>query len=293
MSTDDDLLDFDAILRDDELSGPERALTALRAVPPPPAEVVANAVAAVAAAVRAAVVTGAAVLPVVDFGGKPAASASAASVFLNGVADKAAARRAVRAPYWKVVIHQAKAAGGIGATQTYITSRTGVYSITTPHKISFKSAKSAANTPVWSWSLGNGRVTWDQLDELPTDPAKLRARFAGETPALAAQDITGVLTDTPAGPQLRAALYRVLAGLKGVRLLGTGKDAVGRTGTLVSLDEPGNPARGRGTDTSMTFSALIDPRSAQVLQSEQHSGRSGALLSRVTYLSTGPVYKIS
>ncbi|WP_328671060.1 hypothetical protein [Streptomyces sp. NBC_00328] len=47
----------------------------------------------------------------------------------------------------------------------------------------------------------------------------------------------------PSSPELRAALYEVLAGIPGIRLRGPAKDAAGRTGTAVELD--GDDRRGR------------------------------------------------
>lgn len=65
----------------------------------------------------------------------------------------------------------------------------------------------------------------------------------------------------PTSPRLRAALFRVLAGLPGVRLLGDRRDRLGRSGVAVALTLPGGPDRVREE-------LLFDPATSNVLQIE-------------------------
>src|SRR5690606_15654983 len=90
--------------------------------------------------------------------------------------------------------------------------------------------------------VGRAVLTPDELDDLPTDPAKLEVflldpEIQGET--LTGQKADGhlfdaaatLLTEAPASPELRAALYRVLADIASVRTTEKVTDPLGRTGT--------------------------------------------------------------
>jgi hypothetical protein len=87
--------------------------------------------------------------------------------------------------------------------------------------------------------LSNGPV---DLATLPTDPARLAALISSRKveggPPGPAEDFVQVgdlLRESTASPELRAALFKVAAGIPGVKLLGTVKDADGRSGIGVAF----------------------------------------------------------
>jgi len=115
-----------------------------------------------------------------------------------------------------------------------------------------------------------GPYNWSQLSTLPTDPAtlqpKLMADFGqGGGPTLF-EDIEFVLVDTPAPPEVRAALFKVDASIPGVKVTGRYTDPLGRTGIALRL--------GRST-------IVVDPASGTVID-ETESG------STVMYVTQGP-----
>jgi hypothetical protein len=100
---------------------------------------------------------------------------------------------------------------------------------------------------------------------LPTDPAALYAeivsRYDGssaskdEASLVALTDLAG--TNSPyLTPALRAAIYRAMALVPGVDVVGSGVDALGRTGTVLARTEPV-----RGTRAEF----ILDPATGQIL----------------------------
>lgn len=89
------------------------------------------------------------------------------------------------------------------------------------------------------------------------------------------------LRATGAPPAVRAALYRVLAELPGVELLGTTSDHEGRPGTGVAITAHGNR-------TVLIF----DPRTSQVLAEEIVDVANGDLVAWTSYLETSYVDSI-
>lgn len=87
---------------------------------------------------------------------------------------------------------------------------------------------------------GEGALTWDELDALPTDPVvldeQLRAGI-GEThdedDALFVM-VGDLLRESPASPELRRALWEVTARIPGITLVGDVTDAAGRPGVAVA-----------------------------------------------------------
>ncbi|GAA3929925.1 hypothetical protein GCM10023085_09120 [Actinomadura viridis] len=94
-------------------------------------------------------------------------------------------------------------------------------------------------------------VSMKDLRELPTDPKRLKASLlrsykghgteSSGTPMgpdlwlfTVAKDL---VTHMPVTPQVRGAAFRMLAGLPKVRAVGTVKDAQGRTGTAIGINE--------------------------------------------------------
>ncbi|GAA4581506.1 hypothetical protein GCM10023194_12970 [Planotetraspora phitsanulokensis] len=98
--------------------------------------------------------------------------------------------------------------------------------------------------------LAGTNVSFAELQTLPTTAAALKARlmqgYAGhgtesdepqDADAWLFQVTSGVLSDMPVKPAVRAAAYKVLAGLDGVRSLGEVTDALGRKGQGIGRAE--------------------------------------------------------
>lgn len=102
------------------------------------------------------------------------------------------------------------------------------------------------------WGAG---PDYAQLVRLPTDPGKLRrwierhAINPGSTCAPGISDchtfnfVESLLVGGPLPPQLSAALYRVIAGLPGMRLIGPTRDPLGRPGVAVGFFFKHQPGR--------------------------------------------------
>ena len=87
--------------------------------------------------------------------------------------------------------------------------------------------------------LSDGPV---DLSKLPTDPAQLAAMISSRKieggPPGPAEDFVQVgdlLRESDASPALRAALFKVAAGIPGVKLLGTVTDSDGRSGIAIAF----------------------------------------------------------
>jgi len=92
-----------------------------------------------------------------------------------------------------------------------------------------------------------GGTNLTQLQQLPTDPARLRElfleRLANERPApnsseldaLLFESMTQLLLDVPAPPKVRAAAFAVLAEIPGIHATGEVRDGQGRSGLGVEL----------------------------------------------------------
>ena len=87
-----------------------------------------------------------------------------------------------------------------------------------------------------------GSLHYEDLDALPTDVGALRAVIdaraaagGGATDYQRFSIVGDLLRETVGTPQLRAALYRVAAGLGGVELIGSVTDRAGRTGIAVAM----------------------------------------------------------
>ncbi|TDD79889.1 hypothetical protein E1293_22190 [Actinomadura darangshiensis] len=93
-------------------------------------------------------------------------------------------------------------------------------------------------------------VTMKDLRSLPSDPARLKAGLlrwyeghGTESDAPMASDewlytvARGLVMDMPVKPEVRAAGFRMLAGLPAVKSLGKATDPEGRTGNAIAVDE--------------------------------------------------------
>ncbi|HEY3479040.1 MAG TPA: hypothetical protein VGL02_09085, partial [Streptomyces sp.] len=248
--------------------------------------------------------TGIAVLPTVGFGGgKPAASANAVT-FLNDLADRTDA--AVRdghgdatalgrfhgAPYWKVSYDlfdsYSKRGSQTDRRAEYLSRIDGVrYDTFVDHPMDLDEMAGHFKPVPLAWSVGKQKVRIDGLDKLPTDTAALRAMLSsGQSAEYEWYDIEDLLGTAPINSKLRAALFRVLAQIPGVRLDGTRKDARGRSGTQISIKLSGTRA----------WTVLIEPRTATLLANGATDSANEPLLGTVhetrTYTGAGPAWKL-
>lgn len=86
-------------------------------------------------------------------------------------------------------------------------------------------------------------LTWDELDALPTEAGALKQLLVDGLPDTGHgpdydlwHQTVSLLRDSPAGPDLRRALWEVLATVPGVEVLGLTTDHAGREGTAVRAD---------------------------------------------------------
>ncbi len=118
-------------------------------------------------------------------------------------------------------------------------------------------------------------ATLDDVLALPSTSDELRARLlkvasgtapdASQVSALA-QISSGLLSDTPALPKVRAATYRLLAGLPGATVKHNVVDLAGRTGTAVGFSFPAY---------QLKLQLIIDPRTGKLLSSSHTGGKNG------------------
>ncbi|MER6943214.1 CU044_5270 family protein [Nonomuraea sp. NPDC000554] len=125
---------------------------------------------------------------------------------------------------------------------------------------------------------GLGQFTYQELQDLPTDPEDLRKLLCegsikladGRTgapkhcaePKGVLDQVFSVLADTPVPPKVRAGLMRLITDYPGVQRLGTVKDPLGRA--AVALAAPFESADGRGT---IQQQVLFDQRTGKLLGS--------------------------
>jgi hypothetical protein len=137
---------------------------------------------------------------------------------------------------------------------------------------------------------GNINVTFKRggysldLSHVPTDPAALQQlieqRKLEDGPPGDPETFTiigDLLRDSYAPPAVRSALYTVAAQLRGVQLIGSTHDRLGRAGTAVGYRSHG-----------YTHELIIDPQTSALL-AEQIVDNTGAVVDWTAYLSSGIV----
>ncbi|MGI5490913.1 CU044_5270 family protein [Microtetraspora malaysiensis] len=97
-----------------------------------------------------------------------------------------------------------------------------------------------------TFRLAEQRLSYEQLQRLPADAAGLKTWLEKAARAAKASDdivdsyvtasLTTLLRDLPVPKEVRAAAYKLLPTMPGVRSLGTIKDSQGRTGEGLSID---------------------------------------------------------
>ncbi|MFC4852980.1 CU044_5270 family protein [Actinophytocola glycyrrhizae] len=119
--------------------------------------------------------------------------------------------------------------------------------------------------------LGGNPVSKAALDALPSEPAALRAALLHhrQNPAAPLPEdwvlfwtTRDLVLNLPVSPAVRAAAYRVMAGLEEVTLLGPATDQRGRAGEAVAFVE-----HDRGGSTE--YRLIIDPATGQAFATEQ------------------------
>ncbi|MFI6942119.1 hypothetical protein ACIBI4_22840 [Streptomyces sp. NPDC050418] len=236
----------------------------------------------VAAAAVAVLAAGGVAVPAIGFGeGAPPATAAAAD-FLHRVADNAADGSVSSAPYWKYAVEVDNPDDGLRRSTEYYDRASAVW-------LAGADGPEKAGDKPKVWPVGDGLMTRAQLNGLPSDPDALRERL-GDQAVLQSVDL---LSSAPLGPELRGALFDVLAGADGVRLIGPAEDSKGREGTAVEFTLPGGSYEADGTKHELpprTERVVIDERSGKVLESVGRTD--GKQTDRVTVLESGPSDKV-
>jgi hypothetical protein len=145
-----------------------------------------------------------------------------------------------------------------------------------------------AEVPPGYYLSGIKPVTAQQIQALPTDPAKLRAVLAkGAEPGASADEIDYVvfnaagrlLFEMPSPPKLRGAALRVLSELPGTQYKENVKDPIGRTGTRITMAWPSSVKGPTARKTALGdggTSYVIEPTTGRLLSSEKAGIKRGA-----------------
>ena len=143
--------------------------------------------------------------------------------------------------------------------------------------------------PQHLFALGDANASQTELDALPTTPAALRnallKRYHGGGSDMPTDRnewlfsvTSSVLMDLPVSGAVRGAAYQVLAGLPGVRALGTVKDQRGRVGQAVATTER------RAAEGTFEIRLIFDPNTGAALAREY---RAVAPAGRSAWLKAG------
>jgi hypothetical protein len=134
---------------------------------------------------------------------------------------------------------------------------------------------------------------------LPVEPARLervlRAYAATKDPPpedMMFNQLEDLLTNPYASAELRAASYRVLAGMKGIELRGSMDDPAGRRGTAIDFPN--------GYGDAVRHRLIVDPATGAVLaeqtllahSNDEVAGEPGEILGEVVYVKSGWVGKL-
>ncbi|MFF3641724.1 hypothetical protein [Streptomyces sp. NPDC002564] len=240
----------------------------------------------VAAAAVTAIAAGAVTYPVLDLGGEPTATASA-SQFLDGVAEVAAAAPATRAPYWKVRVETANQDDGRRTDTTYFDRAGRIWSVDPDGTVHTPPAGKKGK--VKRWPVGERWLTWPALGELPTAQKALTALFPADATARF-QQVALLLEDSPAGPELRATLFRILADTPGVHLVGDVRDSRGRAGVAVEITRKSSYSTGSGKAVTNRAKDryVVDPGTGLLLETTHKLLGRTTPADRYTWLEVGP-----
>lgn len=227
----------------------------------------------------------AAVAAVVTAGMLTTTSASSAEKVLLETAAAAAQQPAVGPGQYWYTREELEDVGGVTAREVWLAPDSGVLredSYTDDDGTVIDQDLSADGPPTY----GDGvSLTWDELQALPTDATQLRRYLAdrihpsgyGAENDLWIQVIS-LLDTSPTPPEVRRALWEVVATIPGVELVGPTTDSVGRSGTAVERDESD---RGLGHEV-----IVLNPTDGSMLE-HLWLDADGNPLVRVTVLEEG------
>ncbi|MEV4254172.1 CU044_5270 family protein [Spirillospora sp. NPDC049652] len=136
--------------------------------------------------------------------------------------------------------------------------------------------------------LCDSRMTFKQVQALPTDPGALRSALRRAVPAdhptagRTADEVvrncaTDLLSYVPAPPKVRAAAYRMLAAMPGVTAIGEVTDERGRKGVGLRVQ----------VKPSVTDTVVIDPASSLVLSTSRTLSKVPGTVDKILYLQVG------
>jgi hypothetical protein len=202
-------------------------------------------------------------------GTRSEARADTASVFLNDISMVAATQSLSSGKYWKT---------HLTVGDSYLSQSMDFYVV--------NDGKAYKKGRQPDWQLGPKDLDWKGLEQLTTDSAQLLQLL--QTPPRPKsispfdQAVT-LLGGSPASPKLRAGLFKAMAGLKGVKLVGTVKDSTGRGGTALEFAEAKSVGR-----------VIVDPKTSSILEYTftWTAGASKGKSTHQTYLSVGFTDKI-
>jgi hypothetical protein len=225
------------------------------------------------------------IVPVFSIAGHRPFSTSAASDFLNAVADKAAAQQAAdasKAPYWYSE-SRIDYAGPAYTRQVWL-GHNKPGRLLQPLPGETKVTEDVLG--IAAFNAGSTGVSWDQLFALPRDPdalyawLKLAVGDAGhDVDSEMFVAVGDLLRESPAPPSLRQALFRVAATIPDVGLTPGITDSLGRPATAVSRSKP---------DGTGSVRYLIDASTGSILE-EQSINPDGSTGFQTTYVASGPV----
>ncbi|MGW5860990.1 hypothetical protein ACWFRJ_02285 [Streptomyces sp. NPDC055239] len=244
----------------------------------------------VAAAAVAAITAGAVAYPALDLGGSPAATASAAQ-FLDDMAAVAAdSPAAASSPYWKVRMATVNQDDGKRTTTTFFDRAGRIWTVDANGTVH----KPGKGSKTKTWPVGEKRLTWPALDKLPTGQKALTALFPKDS-ASRLHQVAIMLEDSPASPELRATLFRILADTPGVKLIGDVEDSKGRPGVAFEIRRstigyatgPGKDVKYRTTDRY-----IVDPDTGILLETTHKGEGKDVSTDRYTWLDLGPADRV-
>ncbi len=193
------------------------------------------------------------------------------------------------APYWKVVSEYAQTDTAVKA-QNSTGERTIWQGIAGPSVLSDTFGGSAAETvsqPQSVLELGGRTYSWRDVNSDGLTSAQVHALLTeGEAGRPAKEgrpskewyffkQAGDLLSESPASPEIRKALWKELGALTGVTSSGKVEDAAGRSGWNLTFKLEGHGSQ----------RYVVDPSTGAILQSEVEVG---SAIHRVTYLEAGP-----
>jgi hypothetical protein len=184
------------------------------------------------------------------------------SLMVTGLDAETEPRTAADEERWRAagsprqVVSPARTDGGVRTAFTIGTGRPTVMRTDNDNKI---------------YALGPDSVSYQDLRQLPTDRAQLRRQFerlyerdggaehSGDRTAWMLRQAANLIT-MPVKPGTRAAAYRLLADLPGIRVQGSATDPLGREGIGIALPDKAETPLG-----SVEQRLVVDPSTGALL----------------------------